>query len=294
MKRSTAELLSRSLDGDLSTTERVELEQRLRSDPTLAAELEAMAKLRDAVGRLAAGMEAPEELSALLEPLRRGGAAAGARPHRPARWLAAAATLALAIVVSVEVARRRPTPAVDEIGTHAVSPIATEPADREFFQLQPLPTRDPSSGEELLGATDRLLASPLPEPELAAAPALEVIGPLPMAETPGRADPGPRSDQEREAAPGQGSDAVSLANGALSIGDSELALKLRLPPGSYPVIVTVRSGIIVEAAAADPELPAAEALSRALVGLAIADAADGTQLGHLRVDELGSEARNLD
>jgi hypothetical protein len=48
----------------------------------------------------------------------------------------------------------------------------------ERFSLAPLPTSAIPPDEQLLGVSERLLASPVPEMEIGESPALEVLGPL--------------------------------------------------------------------------------------------------------------------
>jgi len=195
MNETALELLSRYLDGDLPPAEARRLDQRLASEPQLRDELEAMSSLRQAVRDLAARDQPPAKLESLLEPLRR---SAPAQPVlRPAfRWLAAAATAVIGVGLAIQVARRNPAPTLP---TRAPAPRSSSAApDRGLSKLQPLPDRGVDKGEELIGAADRLLASPLPEPQLQPAAPLEVIGPLaaPSPERP--AEPAP---VEEKAAP---------------------------------------------------------------------------------------------
>ena len=170
----TAVQLSRYLDGDLEADEARQLEARLESEPELAAELASLDSLRRTVRSVAAGMEPPGALDAMLEPLRTGEPHGPRRIHPAVRWLGMAAGLALAVTLAMEVARRSPDP-------HEVirSPTtAPAPDESDFFQVQPLPTSPVPEGEELVGASDRLLASPPAEPELDEPEPLEVRGPL--------------------------------------------------------------------------------------------------------------------
>jgi hypothetical protein len=171
MDEATAELLSRHLDGDLAEAEEKMFQEQLAADPEMQAELASMEQLCKAVRVLAEQEEPPNELSALLEPLRRSSPPPiGVRPFY--RWLAAAAALVLGVTVAVELARQNPGPQLPEPLTKAPQPVPTETG---YFQLQPLPTK---ADNGLLGAGDHLLASPPPESELEPPPPLEVMGPL--------------------------------------------------------------------------------------------------------------------
>lgn len=168
------ELLSRHIDGDLDPHEERELTTRLEEDPTLAARLQTMRDLRSSVAALAAADEVPAELDRVIEPLLSG------RPEplttRPwARWLATAAVIVLGATVVIEVHRRNPTPGIESLARMAEEPRAD--ADKPFA-LAPLPTSSVPVEEQPLGASDRLLASPIPEIELEEPRALEVLGPL--------------------------------------------------------------------------------------------------------------------
>jgi hypothetical protein len=179
MDDSLIELLSRYLDDDLSAAEADSLEERLRTDPELAAELAALEDLRTAVQRLADREEPPDGLDSLVEHLRR------AAPVRPGlspwvRWLGAAATLMLGLAVILEVNRRHPAPSFDQPTLPNVRERAPQPTER--FSLAPLPTSSIPEEERPLGASDRLLASPVAEVEFDELPSLEVIGPLGVSE----------------------------------------------------------------------------------------------------------------
>jgi hypothetical protein len=159
---SIIELLSRHLDGDLDPVEARELATMLEDDSALAAKLESMAELRRSVAALAARDEVPAALDRVVEPLLSG------RPEplaaRPwARWLATAAVVVLGATIVFEVNRRNPGPSIESLAR-----IADEPrADSDQpFALAPLPTSSVPVEEQPLGASDRLLASPIPEIEL--------------------------------------------------------------------------------------------------------------------------------
>ena len=69
MEPTTAEQLSRYLDGDLDAAAAELLERRLASEPELAEELEALRRLRSRVAQLAERMEPPADLDGALLPL---------------------------------------------------------------------------------------------------------------------------------------------------------------------------------------------------------------------------------
>lgn len=175
MDEAVTELLSRYLDADLGAADTQELEERLRCDPTLAAELAALQEQRHSLHELAEREEPPLKLDTLLDPLRR------AVPERPSarlwvRWLGAAAAVMLGLTVVLEVNRRFSAPSLEKHDQPAVRTRVQEPTER--FKLAPLPTSSVPEEEQLLGVSDRLLASPIPEPEFSDLPPMEVIGPL--------------------------------------------------------------------------------------------------------------------
>jgi hypothetical protein len=211
MNEATQELLSRYLDGDLPTDEARRLERRLESEPELRDELASMTSLRQAVRTLASHEQPPEELETLVEPLRR--SAPVAHGVRPAfRWLAAAATVVVAVGVAVQVAKLNPTPTLPSPPAAPRSESASP--DRGYYELKPLPTRPQGEGDELLGAADRLLASPLPVPEIEAARPMEVVGPLQEAPRAGRSAEVAAADEPvpagRQGAPVEGGEAEAL------------------------------------------------------------------------------------
>ncbi len=171
-----AERLSRYLDGDLGASEAAELEVLLESEAEVADELDALRRLQVAVRLSADRMEPPDALDALLEPLRTGEPHAPRRVHPAVRWIGLAASVALAVTVAMEVARQRPDLPTSS-RPYAPSP-APPPGESEFFQLKPLPTSPVPPEEELVGATDRLLASEPAEPDFDEPEALDVRGPL--------------------------------------------------------------------------------------------------------------------
>jgi hypothetical protein len=175
----TNELLSRHLDGDLDTDELRDLEARLEADPDLRARLGAMQQLRDSIASLASAEGVPPELDQLVDPLLRGKPeVAVVRPWL--RWLATAAAVFVGATVIIEVNRRNPGPSIGSLAKVAKD-SHTESAER--FTLAPLPTSSLPPEQQPLGATDRLLASPIPDVELDNPPALDVRGPLEEAES---------------------------------------------------------------------------------------------------------------
>jgi hypothetical protein len=174
MDEKIIEQLSRYLDRDLSSEEERKLEARLESDPLVRAQLESMKRVRQWVAALAASEKVPAELDAVVEPLLHG----KVEPlyTRPwARWLATAAVAVIGFTVIIEVNRRNPGPDISAISRVAEE---TRSESEERFTLAPLPTSSVPPENQPLGASDRLLASPIPEVELEEPRALEVIGPL--------------------------------------------------------------------------------------------------------------------
>ena len=194
MDDATLELLSRYVDGDLAEEERVALERRLVDEEALRHRLDALERGRAGVAALADREHPPRSLDALIEPLRR----APVRPVvvRPVfRWLAAAASVAAAGLLAVQLARQHPapTPPGELAAPHAPAP---QPSPGHYYRLQPLP-RSPDADQAPIGVSERLLrdgpATPVPEP----LPPLDVMGPLDA--------PGPVT-AEGAGAPGEASD----------------------------------------------------------------------------------------
>jgi hypothetical protein len=166
------ELLSRHLDGELDGDELEAFEARLEAEPELRAELEAMREIRHSVATLASAERVPPDLDLLVDPLLRGKPElVAARPW--ARWLATAAAVVLGATVIIEVNRRNPGPSIESITT-----ASKEQRQTERFTLAPLPTSALPPEDRPLGASDRLLASPIAEVQLDDPPPLEVLGPL--------------------------------------------------------------------------------------------------------------------
>ena len=167
--------LSRHLDGDLDADQELELAARLEAEPALAAELEAMHRIRRSVAALAASERVPPELDSLVEPLLLGRTSpAAVRPW--VRWLATAAAVILGATVIMEVNRRNPGPSMKSLARLRTEGSRAEPTER--FTLAPLPTSSLPPEQQPLGAADRLLARPAPDIEIDNPAPLEVLGPL--------------------------------------------------------------------------------------------------------------------
>lgn len=171
------ELLSRHLDGDLGDDETRQLEERLAAEPDLAAELAALVRVREEVRALARSEPPPARLDAAVEPLRR--TVAARATVRPAfRWLAAAATLVLGLSVGYRVAQRGPS-AVPPSGSSRQARTENEARKSEKpYPLAPLPGTEVPPERQLLGAADRLVASPVPPVEVPLPVAQTAVGPL--------------------------------------------------------------------------------------------------------------------
>lgn len=190
MDEKRSELVSRALDDDLSGAERAEFERRLVDDAGLAAEFESLRELRRAVARMADEMEPPAALDAVMKPLRLSPPTTTRRVRPAFRWLGAAAAIVLGVTVTLEVARRNPTPNTQP----EPRPRVINHDDREIFELAPLPSAVPNPNRPM-GATDHLLEEepahpPAPEPQ-----AVEIIGPLTDEEHAEIADPAPASSR---------------------------------------------------------------------------------------------------
>jgi hypothetical protein len=278
------ELLSRHLDGDLDSSERVDLEQRLATDEELAAELAALRKMRASVAELADGMEPPDELAALLEPLRRGIPPRVQPSRSAARWLVAAAMLALGATVALEVARRSTesdTPIAPRHGT----PTSTPP--RGVFQLRPLPTSNVPPEEQPLGAVDRLLARPLPEPMPDEPEALEIVGPLSTApegkQGIGNEQPSPVPDGAGVVEAGSSTSATVVIRLSGRSVTEQVTLLAPLPRGRYRIRLVTEGGQVVETQPHGPGPPSATRLRSSVIGLELAELADGHHRAELVV-----------
>jgi hypothetical protein len=116
-----------------------------------------------------------------------------------ARWLATAAAVILGATVVIEVSRRNPGPSVESMAKLRNEGHPAEPTER--FSLAPLPTSSLPVEQQPLGASDRLLASPVPDVELDDPLPLEVLGPLEEGEVPAVEDletTGPVLDEVQE------------------------------------------------------------------------------------------------
>jgi len=170
MEDERIERLSRLIDGDLTPAEERDSRARLESDPALAADLAALTEIRQSLAALATSERAPAVLDTLVEPLLRG------RPEpiaiRPwVRWLAIAG-----LTVVFEIYFGHLAPGVeDKLARQDLQPAA-EPTQR--FALAPLPTSSVPPEKRLIGVSERLLASPIPDVEVGHPPALEILGPL--------------------------------------------------------------------------------------------------------------------
>lgn len=168
------EMLSRYIDGDLDPAEERDIVGRLQADPILRSALESLREIRSSFAVLAQKDEVPADLDALVEPLRRGRPEAiVARPW--VRWLATAAVAVLGLSVIIEVNQKSSQQPVREVPRSRPGP-PTEPPER--FSLAPLPTSSVPPEDQLLGVSERLLASPIPEMEIEESPPLRVLGPL--------------------------------------------------------------------------------------------------------------------
>jgi hypothetical protein len=181
----TNELLSRHLDGDLDAVNTRTLLARLEAEPELKAELDALRELRRSVASLASAERVPHELDQLVNSLLRG------KPEPVAvrpwlRWLATAAAVILGATVIVEFNRHSAGPSIESIARVAQETREADPGER--FTLAPLPTSSLPPEQQPLGASDRLLASPIPDMEFDQPPPLEVLGPLEEEKLPGPAD----------------------------------------------------------------------------------------------------------
>jgi len=187
-------MLSRYIDGDLDPDDELDIVGHLQADPVLRSTLVGLQKLRSSLSSLAENEEVPADLDALVEPLRRGRPeAVTARPW--VRWLATAAVAVLGLSVIIEVNQRSSRQPAQEAPRSQPGRLA-EPTER--FSLAPLPTSAVPPEDQLLGVSERLLASPIPEMELEQSPALRVLGPLEV--PPDSKDEGARKIEDGKAA----------------------------------------------------------------------------------------------
>ncbi len=175
MDDANIEMLSRYMDGDLKPDEEQDILGHLQADPVLRSKLEGLQKMRSSLALLAENEAVPADLDSLVEPLRRGRPeAVAARPW--VRWLATAAVAVLGLSVIIEVNQRSSRQPVQEAPRSRPGKPA-EPTER--FSLAPLPTSSVPPEDQLLGVSERLLASPIPDDmEIEESPPLHVLGPL--------------------------------------------------------------------------------------------------------------------
>jgi hypothetical protein len=267
---SDRELLSRYLDGDLDPDERRALVGRCGADRELAAELEELRRLRDAVSMIGKREAPPERLDGLMEPLRR-----GTPPYGPPTWLrgmAAAAALILGVVVVVEVGRQLGQGDGGAIRKLRMATPTDAAAEREIFQLQPLPTSSVPDEEVRIGVVDRLSASPVLEPSVDDLPALDIVGPL--------------TDDPEGAAASDATGEPPITPGRLTYGrlmirrsDGALSIAVRgavgLPPGGYTLRISVERYRIAAIDRVEADRHTMEALRAWIVGRAV----DGLETG---------------
>jgi len=206
MDDATMEILSRYIDGDLDPADEQEIAARLQSDAILKSRLEDHQSLRRSLNALAEREEIPAKLDSLVEHLRRGRPdPVTARPWVP--WLATAAVVVLGLTVILEVNLRGSRQAGTEVPRSERGRRRAEPTER--FSLAPLPTSSVPPEEQLLGVSERLLASPVSQMELDEPPALQVLGPLDVA--PGEDDQAVGNIQGDDASATSGKAAVEIA-----------------------------------------------------------------------------------
>jgi hypothetical protein len=270
----TAELLSRYVDDDLDPHQRLEVERRLKSDLELARELQTLIELRRVIAELAETMNPPSRLEAMLEPIRRAVPPRVHRLHPAVRWLATAAAAVTATIIAVEVTRQLPSQP-DRRSTRP-SPRATEPAghDRRIFQLKPLPTSTVPDDQVPLGAVDRLVASPLPDPELPRPEPLAIIGPLAEA-------PSGTARADRENAPSH------TATLVLRLADESttrpVLVREPLPAGTFKVALEVSDERVIAVQPEGADETVAARLSGALLGSTLRGLPDGQYSANLVV-----------
>ena len=242
MDEITVLLLSRYVDGDLGPAETSDLEERLRLDAQLQKDLAALRSLRGTVAAAAERDEPPAELDRLMEPLRRG-VPEGPKVRPWLRWAGMAAAAVLAVTVVYEVDQRAPGPKLDPRPRGVYQSRAAEPTRR--FALAPLPTASTPEEEQPLGAADRLLASPIPEREVAVAPpVLEVLGPLNNEEEKVFAANDKEQPPADEVAPGPPSEEMGDSGAAADAGRSAArkTLTSQEPPSTRSAAASTSEG----------------------------------------------------
>jgi hypothetical protein len=274
---SSRELLSRYVDGDLDKAEVAALHEHLSSDPGLATELEDMLRLRQAVSDIANGLNPPPQLDQIMEPLRRGISDSRSRSRTWVRGLAAAAVVVLGITVVVEIFRHRDGSAIHTL-RQATPTDSTGPA--EIFRLRPLPTSAVPYDEVRLGAADRLVESPIPEPRLDDPRPLEIVGPL---------TEDPINDDGRARGTEPSTAVVSGSRGMLAIASTDQRAPISIPSideviaGIYPLRITVEGGRIHAVQANTTNREILERLRAAVAELSLGDLADGEYKAELTV-----------
>jgi hypothetical protein len=259
------ELLSRLLDGDLDPDRARSVSERCRTEPDLAAELEGMRRVRDAVSRLSAEAQPPRELDRLMEPLRRG----APMPSGPTwlRGLAAAAAVVLGFAVAVEVIRHTHPEDGGAIRKLRQTTPTDAPETREIYRLRPLPTSSVPEDDVALGLADRLAASPIPEPRLEDPPELDFVGPL-AAEP--EADGGSIDTEDTPDAFPRATLRIARPEGELSVA---VRLTRGLAPGVYSLRIAVRHMTVQRIDADDGG--DTDTLRSSLVGTSMEGLADG-------------------
>ena len=259
------ERLSRYLDDDLAEGDREVVAGLMAGDPDRRLQLAAKRRLRGAVAEFAHRMEPPEELDALLEPLRRGGTNGPRRSQRVGRWAAAAAALLGAALV-IEVVRHDTDPPPTTVAARR-QPPRQNARGRGVFQLQPLPTSARPEEEPPLGAADRLVATPLPQPRIDDPTPLEIVGPL--SAPPSGTHPSARS-------------ATLSASDSAEFVSTPLTLKVPLPVGRYSLVVEVNGGVISEVTVSG-QRASSRRVAEALERVSAAGIADGRYRADLTV-----------
>jgi hypothetical protein len=170
MDEAVGELLSRYLDGDLGEADVRALETRLAAVPALRAELEALARVRNAVRALADSEVVPAELDATVARLRRTPPSSHAHLRPLYRWLAAAATLLLGATVTYRVVLHAPTPAPLADTREQVRADAAA-VDEETQRARPQALPVATTEEKELGAAAQPRAAHASPPAAPALPA---------------------------------------------------------------------------------------------------------------------------
>jgi len=271
------ELLSRCVDGDLDELEAGALNEQLSCDPGMAAELENMRRLRQAVSDIANNMNPPPQLDQMMKPLRRGISDSRSGSRIWVRGLAAAAVVVLGITVVVEIIRHRDGSAIHTL-RQTTPTDSSDPA--EIFRLRPLPTSTVPDDEVRLGAADRLVESPIPEPRLDDPRPLEIVGPL-------TEDPIVDDRRARGTTPTTAVD--SRSRGTLAIASTDWREPIPIPAindltaGIYLLRIMVEDGRIHVVQANTTHREILERLRAVVAELSLGDLADGEYDAELTV-----------